>query len=269
MLSQNQQNHNPLVSVIMASHNGQEHIKEAINSILSQTLADFEFLIVNDCSTDRTTEILQAFQKKDERIKIINNGKNLGLTRSLNKALCLASGKFIARMDDDDIARPERLEKQFDFMLKNPETVLCGSLAFVIDSGGKIIGEKNLALDYQNIKKGLLFNNQFIHSSLFMLKSVLDKEGFYDEKFKKAQDYELVLRLAAKYPVANLAEKLLQWRMSPNSISFSGNSQQKYALKARWYAIAKYGYPKIRGMFHILARAAWLLVPQKIKQKIK
>ncbi len=232
----------------MSSHNGEKFIKEAINSILTQTFGDFEFLIVNDGSTDLTGVILGDFSQKDQRIKIITNSENLGLTKSLNKALQAARGEYIARMDDDDISLPERFAKQIDFMEKNPTMALVGCLSFVINERGEVIGEKKLVLDYPEIKKRLLFNNQFIHSSLMLRKTVLDKEGFYNEKFKKAQDYELVLRLAGKYSVANLPEKLIKWRFLPSSISWKNKEQQKYAILARWLAITRYGHPKMRGV---------------------
>ncbi len=245
---------NPKISVVMASHNGERFIKQAIDSILWQSFNDFEFLIVDDGSTDLTAIILQEYKERDKRIKIITNSQCLGLTKSLNRALRQAQGEYIARMDDDDICIKNRFEKQIDFMDKNPEVVLCGTLGFIIDEKGEIIGEKNLALSYKDIKKKLLFNNQFIHSSLMMRKEVLNKEGFYDERFKKAQDYELVLRFARKYQVVNLPERLIKWRKLATSISHKNKEQKKFAIKARWYAITKYGYPKIQGLFHIMLR---------------
>lgn len=265
MLAQNMPDHNPKISVIMSSHNGEKFIKEAINSILSQSFTNFEFLIVQDGSTDLTPVILSDFSQKDKRIKIITNPECIGLTKSLNRALKQARGEYIARMDDDDISLPERFAKQIDLMEKNLKMALIGCLGFVINERGEIIGEKKLVLCYLEIKKQLLFNNQFIHSSLMLRKTILDKEGFYNEKFKKAQDYELVLRLAAKYSVANLPEKLLKWRLLSNSLSWKNKEQQKYAILARWWAITKYGYPKITGLFHIIIRCVWLYVPKRLK----
>ncbi len=269
MLAYNMPNLNPKISVIMSSHNGEKFIKEAIDSVLSQTFGNFEFLIVQDGSTDLTPVILGDFSQKDPRIRIITNSGNIGLTKSLNKAIRQARGEYIARMDDDDISLPERFAKQIDFMEKNPKMALVGCLGFVINERGEVIGEKSLALNYPEIKKRLLFNNQFIHSSLMLRKTVLDKEGFCNEKFQKAQDYELVLRLAAKYSVANLAEKLLKWRLLSTSLSWRNKEQQKYAILARWWAITKYGYPKITGLFHIITRCVWLYVPTRLKFKMK
>jgi len=245
---------NPKVSVITSTHNGERFIREAIDSVLSQSFGDFEFLIVNDGSTDLTPVILDEYAQKDKRIKIFANSECLGLTKSLNIAIKKARGEFIARMDDDDVCLKNRLEKQLDFMRKNFDIVLVGALAFLINEKGDIIGEKKLAITPQEIKNKLLFNNQLIHSLWFAKKDILIKEGLYNEEFKKAQDYEFVLRLAKKYKIANLPEKLLKYRSLKTSLSLQNKDQKKFAIKARWLAVTKYGYPKLQGLFHIIIR---------------
>lgn len=277
MINQFSQNHKPIISVVMASYNGEKYLKSAVESILSQSFRDFEFLIVNDGSTDSTGEVLRRFAQQDDRIKIIDNVENIGLTKSLNKAMAIARGDYIARMDDDDISLPHRFQKQLEFMEKNPSFVLCGCMTIVIDERGEEISRKKIAIEYQDIKKKLLFNNQFMHSALFFRKDEVRPRPnqtrsdlvLYDESFERAQDYELVLRIAGKYQVANIPEYLLKWRKTKTSLSFSGAKQQRCAIKARWWAITKYGYPKIAGIFHIIARIGWLAIPQGIKQKLK
>lgn len=249
------ENGKPKITVLMSVYNGKEHLRESIESILSQSFQYFEFLIIDDASTDNSREIIKEYHS---RVKLIINEKNLGLTKSLNKGLKLAQGQYIVRMDADDISLPYRLEKQFNFMEGNKEVVLCGSLAWIINEKGERIGEKNV--ETENIKEKLLFNNQFIHSSLFFKKEL----GFYDESFQRAQDYEFVLRVASKHKVANLKERLISWRKSEKSLSFSSKKQQRCALKARWWAITKYGYPKLKGLFHIILRTGWMLVPNKL-----
>lgn len=254
MLAKIMLNNNPKISVIMASHNGEKFIKEAIDSVLGQTYADFEFLIVDDGSTDLTAVVLNEYKERDQRIKIITNSQCFGLTKSLNIALKQSLGEYIARMDDDDISLKNRFALQNEFLNKNPQVALCGTMGIVINAIGEEIGQKDLALSYPEVLARLLFNNQFIHSSLMMRKKVLDTEGFYSERFKKAQDYELVLRLARKYQVVNLPERLIKWRKLATSISHKNKEQKKFAIKARWLAITKYGYPKIQGLFHIVIR---------------
>ncbi len=260
-------NDNPKISVIMSVCNGEKYLKGAIESILNQTFRDFEFIIIDDSSTDRTPEILKEYARKNERIKIITNSENIGLTKSLNEAIKQAKGKYIARMDADDISEPERLEKQVQFMENNPEMVLCGTLGWIINKKGEKIKEKNLKINYNEIKKKLLFNNQFIHSTLFLRKDILNKEGFYDESFEKSQDYDLVLRLASKYQVANLPIYLIRWRVDDKSLSWSNRRQELSAIRARWLAITRYGYPKLIGLLHIILRIGWLCLPRSIKMK--
>jgi glycosyltransferase involved in cell wall biosynthesis len=255
---------NPKISVVMASHNGERFIKESIDSVLGQTYADFEFLIVDDGSTDLTAVILNEYKARDERIKIITNAQCLGLTKSLNIAIKQAKGEFVARMDDDDISLKNRFEKQIDFIQKNPEIILLGGFADLINDKGEIIGEKKLAVSSQEIKKRLLFNNQLIHSLWFARKNILIKEGLYNEKFKKAQDYEFILRLASKYKIANLPETLLKYRVLKTSLSLQNNVQKKFAIKARWLAMTKYGYPKAQGLLQIILRIVCLYIPKKI-----
>lgn len=253
-------NSNSEISIVMSTYNGEKYLKQSIESILSQTFRDFEFLIIDDGSTDNSWQILQDYAKKDSRVKVFRNEQNLGLTKSLNRGLSRAKGEYIARMDDDDISLPTRLEKQFQFMEQNPSVVLCGVRVLVIDQAGEEIGRKNLPLKHKDIKNKLLFNNQFIHSSLFFKNDL----GIYNEKFARAQDYEFVLRVASRHQVVNLPEYLVKWRARQGSLSFSGVKQQKCAIKARYWAITKYGYPKALGILHIILRTIWLLIPKSI-----
>ncbi len=257
----------PQISVLMAVYNDEKYVQEAIDSILSQSFFDLELIIVDDGSSDNSTHIINEMAKIDNRIKVISHAQNRGLTKSLNIGLRVCRGQYIARCDADDLCEPQRLQKQYDIMEKNLDIALCGSQGWYIDTTGKKIGQKNVPLTYTDIKNKLLYNNQFIHSSLFMRKDVLDKEGYYNKVFKKSQDYELVLRLARTYKVINLKERLVSWRVAPNSISWSGKSQELYAIKARWYAIRKYDYAKLLGLFHIILRMGWLLLPQSFKRR--
>src|SRR3989338_3332237 len=153
------------ISVIMSVYNGELYVDSTIRSMLQQEQCpDFEFIIINDCSLDKTGEILEDWQKKDSRIVVLKNEKNLGLTKSLNKALAHATGTYIARIDADDIADSLRLSKQFAFMELNKDVALCGSFGWIIDADGHRIREKKFPTAYTEIKKKLLYNNQFIHS---------------------------------------------------------------------------------------------------------
>src|SRR3989339_247756 len=255
----------PAISVLMSVYNGEKFLAESVRGILSQTFKDFEFVIVNDGSTDQTSELLSELVIADSRIKLIKNSQNLGLTRSLNSGLRQCTGKYIARMDADDVSAPNRFVKQFEYMENNPQTVLCGALGWYINEAGDRVGEKNLPTAYGDIKKKLLFNNQFIHSSLFIQRDILEREGGYSEDFKTSQDYELILRLADKYSVVNLPDRLINWRVRHGSLSWSDKRQEWDAIHARWRGITEYNFSIWQGMGNMVLRLIWLAIPQKIK----
>lgn len=260
-----------LISIIISVYNDKEsYLKKSVESILRQSFSNFEFIIINDGS-DRPylKEMLSRFEKQDERIKIYNNTANLGLTNSLNKALAFAKGKYIARIDSDDIADLHRLKKQLQFMEKNPKYALCGSWSYFIDQYGKITGEKKTPTDYKKIKKWLVFFNFFTHSSFFFRRDIAIGMGGYNKNLKKAQDYDFVLKISAKYPVAIIPEFLCSFRVHPKSISSSSKKRQEWcAIQARWNAIWNYGYPKT-DFFKIIPAVFWFLfVPCFLENKI-
>lgn len=208
----------PKVSVLMAVYNGDRYLREAIDSILGQTFQDFEFLIINDGSTDRTREVILSYD--DPRIRLVDNEHNLGLTQSLNRGLMLAKGEFVARQDGDDISEPERLAKQVAFLEANPEVALLGTWYKKIDAQGSLIGLRELPCDYTQIRWSLLFFCPLVHSAVMLRKpTVVEQLGTYDESFSYSQDYEFWSRIARHFPVANLNEPLVQYRVSPGSMT--------------------------------------------------
>lgn len=212
----------PKVSVIMSVFNGAKHLKDSIESIIHQTLADFEFIIINDGSTDATLEIIKSYG--DARIKVISNDENIGLTKSLNKALKEAHSKYIARQDADDISMQNRLELQFDFLETHPQVALLGTGIYVVDEKGKGIEKRIMQPNPRgNLQKG----NRIVHGSTMFRKSVIDKIGGYNEALKYAQDYELWLRMAKRYEVRNLTLPLYKLRMHGGSILFHKAEEQQ------------------------------------------
>lgn len=208
----------PKVTVLMAVYNGECYLREAIDSILDQTFQDFEFLIINDGSTDSTREIIRSYN--DSRICSIDNECNLGLTRSLNKGLKLATGELIARQDGDDISEPERLAKQVAFLETHPEVALVGTFYKDIDSEGNLIGECSLPCDCTQIRWDILFYCPFVHSAVMFRKhTIAEQIGSYNETFLYAQDYDLWWRIARHLPVANINEYLMKLRINPSSMT--------------------------------------------------
>jgi len=256
---------NPLVSVIMGVFNGEKHLREAIKSILNQTFKDFEFVIINDCSKDKTSEILRKYNQEDERIKIVNNHKNIGLTKSLNKALKITRGKYIARMDADDISYPERLEKQIDFLSNNLLYGLIGTWGHKIDKGGNVIGELKFLTKNENIRKALIKYNPFIHSSIMLRSEVFKKVGPYNKEWRFAQDYELFFRIIKYYKVANIPEILMAHRWGKSVVSYQKNKEQTLlAIRARKKVIKEGLYKKTAYIYLIRPYLAYIL-PKFVK----
>jgi glycosyltransferase involved in cell wall biosynthesis len=259
----------PKVSVVMSVYNGALYLREAIDSILNQTFKDFEFIIINDYSSDNSEEILKEYAEKDKRVKVITNKFNLGLTKSLNIGIKESQGRYIARMDADDIAYPERLQKQINFLENNLDYGVVGAFAKVINDKGESVDNFEYEETDREIKNSLIKWNSIIHPLAFMRKSVLNKVCGYDESFKYAQDYDLWLRLSKKTKFINLPEYLLYYRISDKSITGSKNKEQALcAMRARWNAI-KNGYYSPLNVIFLLRPLMSILLPKTLKQMYK
>ena len=203
----------PKVSVILSVFNGGVNLKDSITSVLNQTLNDFEFIIVNDGSTDNSLEIINSFN--DPRITVINQ-VNQGLTKSLNKAIKLSKSNYLARIDADDISMPKRLELQFKYLNSNKDTVLLGTRGIIVEDGNQTISPY---YDFSEISKIIRFKNPLIHSSVMIRKSAFEKIGFYDDNFKSSQDYDAWNRLIKIGKIEILNHVLTIRNLLPNSIS--------------------------------------------------
>lgn len=213
----------PLVSVIISAFNAENTIEKSVESISYQSYKNLEILVSDDCSTDKTYEMLMKMNSKDERIVVIKNQKNLGLTKCLNNLLNLANGEYIARHDADDISKKVRIERQLNYLLeKNLDAICC--LA-------KIIGEEKIIPNisrFVNPKFVMKIKNPFIHGTLLIKKEVLNSVGNYDERFLFSQDYKLFKDLFDKgYKIKNLKEVLYFLNMK-NNISTKFKIEQKY-----------------------------------------
>ncbi|HIK38766.1 MAG: glycosyltransferase [Geminocystis sp.] len=208
-----------LVSVVMPVYNGEKYLEEAVESILAQSLPDFELIIINDGSTDKSLEILESLYKKDSRIKLLNNVRNRGIVDCLNKGIKQARGKYIARMDADDIAIKERLERQLKFLENNPEYVAVGCRVLAIDAEGLPIKPFGDCFTHEEIDKGNLrgVGSMIIHPAAVIRRESLEKVGGY-RHYSHAEDLDLFLRLAEIGKLANLPEILLKYRLHVDSI---------------------------------------------------
>ena len=206
-----------LISVLMSVYNSEEHLEDAITSILNQTYTDFEFIIIDDGSSDNSIDIIQRWAARDKRIIFISNGSNLGLAVSLNKGISIARGKYIARQDADDLSAATRLQKQITFALDNDKVDLIGTDTFVIDMYGQTAYKRfyeNKASDFKEMilnRKGII-----AHGSAFIKKSKLLELDCYDPRFYYLQDGELWLRfLASGSHIHIVNQPLYYFRLSP------------------------------------------------------
>jgi len=257
------------LSVVMAVYNQAETLNPAVKSILEQSFVDFELIIVDDNSGDETPVLLQEWRTKDKRVKLITNVRHLGLTKSLNLALSQVKTKLIARMDADDVALPERLKRQRDYLLSRPKIGLLGTAVRLIDATGKFLRVKQLPVSQEKIRQSILSYCPFVHPTWMLRKSVMDEVGVYNEDFPYAQDYELALRIIGRYPGANLLDPLLNYRVNSSlAISLKHLKQQeRLALLARRLALAKYGY-SVTESWRLIKPLLSFLVPAGIKKSI-
>ncbi|MDH3379434.1 MAG: glycosyltransferase [Gammaproteobacteria bacterium] len=202
----------PKISVVMSVYNGETFVAESIDSVLAQTFEDYEFIIVDDGSTDKTSNILASFS--DDRIRLISRA-NTGLTVALNEALRHCRAPFIARQDADDISYPDRFASQMEYLEQHAEVSAVGSWATVIDAEGDAVGMHCNASDPVDIKRKLWSDNMFVHGSLMLRRHAIESVDAYRSQFRYAQDYDLLLRLSDRYRVANIPRSLYgirHWR---------------------------------------------------------
>jgi hypothetical protein len=221
----------PSISVVMSVFNGQAFLSEAIESILSQTFRNFEFLVIDDGSTDRTAEILADYASRDVRIRVMRHG-NKGRTASLNIGINLAAGKYIARMDADDVALPDRLRDQVEFLEQHPEVGLLGGAVELINRQGKVIQTTRPPLEDEEIKSVMLGYNPMCHPAVMMRKEAAIGAGGYREAFSESEDYDLWLRMSERCQLANLGKPILQYRVHSGQASMRNLEEQTLCLLA-------------------------------------
>ncbi len=222
----------PSISVLMGVYNAEATAARAIDSILNQSFHDFEFLIVDDGSTDSTLSILTGFAARDSRIRVLRVESNGGLTRALNLGLSEAHAPLIARMDADDFSMPERLGKQFEAMRSNPSWLACGTDIRVVDRETGHV--KHQTRPENDIAEALKQKNVFIHGSLLFRAQTLKDVGGYDEYFRLTQDYDLLLRLSRQGTLGWVSESLYEFTLCSKSLSATQiKNQIHYAAVAK------------------------------------
>jgi glycosyltransferase involved in cell wall biosynthesis len=207
----------PDVTVLMAVYNGERHVRHAIESILSQTHRDFEFVIVDDGSTDRTAELVSSY--RDSRVRLVTMNRNVGLSTALNEGLRLAQAPLVARQDVDDLSEPERLARQLAAMAARPDLALLGTQGVDIDEDGVPTGTVRRCTEPGSIRWFSIFDNPFIHTSVMFRTDVARALGGFDPAYDPfLQDYDLWCRMMETHAVANLPDTLVRYRVSDTSI---------------------------------------------------
>ena len=213
----------PAVSVVLPVYNCPLYVGGAIESVLAQTFADFELIVIDDGSKDETPAVLRRFT--DPRIMLVTQ-ENRGLAATLNRGIELAHGRYIARQDQDDISLPERFAKQVAYLDAHPECGLVGTWAEILRDGARTERAHRHPSDNLTLKFELLFNNPFVHSSMLIRRAALSRVGAYstDRNRQPPEDYELWSRIARYYEVANVPELLHRYREVEGSMSRDGPS---------------------------------------------
>jgi len=237
----------PAVSVLMGVWNGAPHVREAVLSILSQTVTDLELVVVDDDSSDGTPEILESFH--DPRLQVLRRARG-GLTSALNAAFRLSRAPLVARLDADDLALPDRLERQLAFLSTHPAVGLLGTAAREVDASGLDVAIVRPPADDAGIRRALIRRNPFVHSSVVMRRAAMERAGGYDEAFPVAQDYDLWMRMSRVTRMANLPEPLVVRRLGPGRVSEARDTERLRAEAAvRWRAVRSGVYPPWCALF--------------------
>lgn len=232
----------PLVSVVMPAYNAEKYIGEAIESILNQSFKDFEFIILDDCSTDNTWGIIQEYAKKDERIVAVRNEKNLNIALNRNKGVEMAKGKYIVWADADDISKPERIEKLVNYMENHSEVGICGS-NFQGFSGEDVFEVREFFEDDERLRKNIFKFSPVAQPTAIIRKECFSTVGLFNPDYPPAEDIELSFRIGEKYKFGNISEILLRYRVHPNSATFKNMKIQiigTLEVRGRYFGNSSY-----------------------------
>ena len=221
----------PIISVLMSVYNGENFLAEAIESILAQTFADFEFLIIDDGSKDSSARIVESLAARDKRIRFVSRS-NKGLTKTLNELFAMSVGQFIARMDCDDVALPDRFATQLQALRNDPALVCIGGSFQLIDGEGRLLTTLRPPTDDADIQKQTLAGHGAIcHPTAMIRREALQRIGGYDEDFKTAQDLDLWLRLGEVGKLANVPQPVLKFRLHEGSVSETKRVEQRKSAR--------------------------------------
>jgi len=233
----------PLASIIMGVYNGQAYLTEALEGLGRQTMEDWELIAVDDASTDQSAEMLTEWARRDRRVRVLANGRNLGLARSLNLALDHARGAYVVRQDADDISLPHRLARQVEAMEREPGLALMGAGIFEMSPQGVDGAVSRPPTRPAVIKRKMLFDSAFFHPTVIWRREALARRGMrYDQRLRYAQDYELFSRVLWELKAGNLGEPLVRLRVHAGQVSkLKVDGQQGAADRVAWSNFGRMG----------------------------
>lgn len=233
----------PKVSVVMPAYNAERYISRAIESILNQTFKDFELIIINDASTDSTLSIINKYIKKDKRIKVISNKKNLQIAASLNIGITKAKSNIVARMDADDYSIRNRLELQYKLLEKHSDIAIVGAYMYVVNEQNKVLTIRKYPTKSDDLKKVMFRYSPFAHPVVMYRKKVIQEFGGYSLGIFPCEDYELWFKVGSKYKFATIPKPLLRYTNYENSSSHRNlKNIELLGLRIKIMAIVKLGY---------------------------
>lgn len=265
-------NNQPLISIIITAYNVKPYIGEALQSIINQSYRNLEIIVVDDCSTDKTNNIIESFAREDKRIITYRLSKNSGPSTASNFALSKAQGEYIARMDADDVAYLDRIEKQVRFLQHNPEVVMLGGQCDIINEQGTLIGRKKYPLTHKGIYKALFMINPLPHPGCMFKPGIFKKAGIhYEKKYFISHDLKILFKLLPYGTFANLPDTVLRYRYRPNSITHL-NPKRTFAetVDIRSWALKNKIYtPSFQGLlFHWLEVCLVKILPNSLINRL-
>lgn len=255
------------ISVVMSVYNAEKYLREAVDSILNQTYSDFEFILINDKSTDTSGDILKDYEQKDRRVVVLENDQNIGLTKSLNRGLAVARGEYIARMDADDISVPDRFEKQAAFLDGHPDYSFVSCIGRYIDENGNLEQLRLFPETNEEIYAMMPKVDAVMHPGVMFRREDIAKIGNYCEDFRVVQDYDLWFRgMAAGYKFYNIQEPLVLFRRNE-----SYNTRKSKAYRMVDFQVRRKGYKINKVPLHkrvyLIVPLALAYIPPKVMDK--
>lgn len=256
------------VSVVMPVYNAEKYLRQSIESVQSQTYKNFEFIIIDDGSSDSSWRIIKGYASKDKRIRAFRNFQNLRATKTLNRGLRLSRGKFIVRMDADDWSYPYRIKEQMKYMNGHSEVGVSGGTIEVCDEDFKVLNRRGYPKTDKDVRKKIFRYSPFAHPATIWRTEVLKKVGGYNENIPLSQDYELYFRIGRISKFGNLNKVLLRLRTHNDSSSIlRGRYQEQFTIYSRIKAFLELGYNMTFNdkLYTFMQMVSMVVIPPKIK----